>query len=331
MEQFRTIVSPSGRSPVLFQNTPILTLGSCFSDAMGKQLQDNKFQVKINPFGVIYNPISLHQVLRYTVLNEMPPASTFVLNQEVYRNFDFHSSFAALTREECERAIQLTINTLHAWIPTCQVILLTYGTAWVYTETETNHIVANCHKVPAAKFNKRLLSSDEVIASFKDTLQLLRKLNPELKIVLTVSPVRHIKDTLALNGVSKAILRTACHIQAEQSGVEYFPAYEIMMDDLRDYRFYKPDMIHPTEQAEDYIWERFSERFIGDRELAFISTWKNIQAALRHKPFHAGTSGHKNFLKDVLEKLEKLNDVVNVEEELKAVKAQLEDVKINTP
>jgi hypothetical protein len=152
----------------------------------------------------------------------------------------------------------------------------------------------------------------------------LKNFNPKIKIILTVSPVRHLKDTLELNSVSKSILRVACHhLSTQYDDVEYFPAFEMMVDDLRDYRFYKADMLHPTAEAEDYIWEKFMERYFSHELKEFVGKWNVILAALRHRPFHPQTALHQQFLKDILEKLEEVEPWVNVEDEKSQVRQQL--------
>ncbi|HNH61933.1 MAG TPA: GSCFA domain-containing protein, partial [Cyclobacteriaceae bacterium] len=199
-------------------------------------------------------------------------------------------------------------------------------TAFVYKRNDTGDIVANCHKVPSANFTKELLTEKKIVESFQGFYQNLKAFNPSCKIILTVSPVRHIKDSIQLNGVSKAILRSACHTISEQHPeVQYFPAFEIMMDDLRDYRFYKSDMLHPAPVAEDYIWEKFSEAYFDKSTQEFLINWKQIVTALNHKPFHGDSDSHRSFLKKLLTDLEDLRGTVNVEEELASVKAQLHE------
>jgi hypothetical protein len=188
-----------------------------------------------------------------------------------------------------------------------------------------DHIVANCHKRPSRDFEKRLLSVDDIVTSFSELYTRLKKINPGLHTILTVSPVRHLRDTIPLNSVSKAVLRMACHrIATEFGGVDYFPAYEIMIDDLRDYRFYDRDMIHPSSVAEDYIWERFAECYLDDDARQFMKKWTKIQAALHHKPFHVKSPGHQNFVKEMLNKLQDVQSIVNVDAEIKTIQAQLD-------
>lgn len=185
-------------------------------------------------------------------------------------------------------------------------------------------MVANCHKLPSQYFEKKLLSENEIVASFLEFRNALLKFNPNIRIILTLSPVRHLKDTLELNSVSKSVLRSACYtIASGFEDTEYFPAYEIMMDDLRDYRFYKSDMLHPSEDAESYIWKKFCSRYISEETEAFINEWESILAALSHKAFHPSSPAHQRFLKDTLKRLENFKGIVNVEKEHKIISSQL--------
>jgi hypothetical protein len=305
-------------------NHQILTLGSCFSDVIGEQLKQSKFCALANPLGVIYNPMSLHKALRYIIYNEPVPAHTYTQLQDIYLNYDFHSEFSSLDRSLLELKLTNTIGSLHHFLHGCEWLIITYGTAWTYERLDTGEVVTNCHKKPAKEFKKVLLTEQQILESFQELYHDLKTFNPAIKIILTVSPVRHIKDTLPLNSVSKSILRLACHKLSERYGnVEYFPSYEIMIDELRDYRFYKEDMIHPTAQAEEYIWEKFTSCYLDSQTQKFISDWKNIRTALHHRPFHPTSLGHQNFIKQTIEKLEELKAIVNVDNEIQSLKSQL--------
>ena len=178
--------------------------------------------------------------------------------------------------------------------------------------------------MPSENFLSQILSPEKIIASFETLIEKLNKWKPGIKIILTVSPVRHVKDTLELNSVSKSILRWACHsIQEQYPGVEYFPAFEIMMDDLRDYRFYEPDMIHPSAEAIDYIWEKFSDSWFNPSTKSLMKQWQHISAALHHRPFHPQSEAHKKFLYETLRKLKELLPNIPVEEEIKEIQTQL--------
>jgi len=324
MKTFRTDVSPGRSNELLGLKNPVLTAGSCFADAIGKRLQRYKFPVMVNPFGATYNPHSIHKSILYAVSNQTPAEHTFLQNQGIFLNYDFHSTFSGTDRTSIGNKLLNTIGSVHYFLKNAKRILITYGTSWVYERQDTTEIVANCHKLPSKNFKKRLLSESEIAESFQGFQQQVLKFNPQLDIILTVSPVRHLKDTLELNSVSKAVLRSACHqIVTRFQKVEYFPAYEIMMDDLRDYRFYKSDMIHPTEDAEDYIWEKFTACYIDDDTRSFMKQWDAILAAIRHKPFHPSSLAHQVFLKDTLRKLQELKVKVDVEEEMRHIQSQL--------
>jgi hypothetical protein len=189
----------------------------------------------------------------------------------------------------------------------------------------THAIAANCHKTPTTNFEKRLLERTEILKSFEEFYSKLKSVNPQARIILTVSPVRHLKDTLELNSISKSILRLTCHSIANQfPDVEYFPAYEILLDDLRDYRFYKTDRIHPTEEAVEYIWQKFADAYFDEETKKFISEWKNIRRDLTHRSFHPESKSHKKFLKSLLLKLESLQSQADVAKEIQEVKSYLE-------
>lgn len=324
MKEFRTSLRINPSDVQISLNDHILTQGSCFSDAAGARLSNNKMTTLVNPFGVIYNPESIHKVLTYSIFNESLPEHTFLQNQEIHLNYNFHSEFSSAIRRELQSRLTNAIGSTHYFLKDARWLILTYGTAWVYLRKDTGEIVANCHKLPAAMFSKSLLSSGEIQSSFEILYKQLKTFNPHVRLILTVSPVRHIKDTLELNSVSKSVLRVACHeIAGRYEDVEYFPAYEIMMDDLRDYRFYSTDMLHPTSDAEDYIWEKFMERYFSSQFRDFVLKWKVILSALRHRPFHPHSSAHQQFLKETLRQLEDVKRVINVDEEIAAVTRQI--------
>lgn len=324
MKEFRTPVKVMPSKEQIGLKSRLLTQGSCFSDAIGDRLTANKLNTIVNPFGVMYNPDSIHRVLTYSIFNEPVPDHTYLQNQGICLNYNFHSGLSALTREELSSRLTNTIGATHYGLKDTSWLLITYGTAWVYRRKDTGEIVANCHKVPAAMFSKELMSASDILESFKTFYDHLKRFNDGIKIILTVSPVRHIKDTLELNSVSKSVLRVACHeLKEHYDDVDYFPAYEMMVDDLRDYRFYKSDMLHPTEEAEDYIWEKFMERYFNSDLKDFVQLWKELLSALRHKPFHPEIPVHQEFLRKILKQLKALNGVVNVEKEIRTLTDQL--------
>lgn len=272
----------------------------------------------------MYNPYSIHNVLVYTIHNQLPPEHTFLTSQGIHLNYHFHSTFGSLTSSELRKALTQRIGSAHYFLKDTNWLMITYGTSWVYTRKDTGEIVANCHKVPSSEFEKELYTQKKFIESFDALQRQLLAFNPQLNIILTVSPVRHIKDTLEMNTVSKAILRLGCHTLSElYENVYYFPSYELMMDDLRDYRFYKPDMIHPSTEAEEYIWHYFEKTYFDETTRTFIADWRDLLQALQHKAFHPASSAHQHFVKETLMKLERFSAMVNVEAEREQLKKQL--------
>jgi hypothetical protein len=321
---FRTEVQPTPSPVKLNLSEKILTLGSCFSDSIGNELTEYKFTVLVNPFGTNYNPHSIHKSLRYAIHNQIVPDHTYLENNGVHSNYDFHSNFSALHKNDVAHELKESIGATHYFLKDAQWIFITYGTAWVYERKDTGDVVANCHKVPANNFNKILLSQKKVLESFDELYKELKAFNPSCKIILTVSPVRHLKDTIELNSVSKSVLRLSCQtINETHTDVFYFSSFEIMMDDLRDYRFYKSDMIHPTEDAERYIFTKFSATYFDDSTHQFMKQWQSLRQALNHKPFLPESESHQQFLRNTLEQLEALPMKVNLSKEIGIIKSQL--------
>lgn len=324
MNTFRTILKPGVSKHTLSLQDPMLAAGSCFAEAMGSRLTSNKVQTLANPFGVIYNPVAIHKAIKYAVFNEAVPELTFLEHDGIHASYDFHSSVSAKDKSTLRKTLLEITGSTHHFVKDARAVILTYGTAWIYTRNDTGEIVANCHKVPAKEFTRSLLSHKQIISSFDDFYNSLKAFNPRCTVILTVSPVRHLRDTIEGNSVSKAILRSACHsIGQSYADAEYYPAFEIMMDDLRDYRFYKRDMIHPTEEAEDYIWDHFVATYFDEDAREFFGVWKNIRTALSHRPFHPESASHQSFLRETLKKLEALQDRVNVTDEIQGIRAQL--------
>jgi hypothetical protein len=324
MQSFRTeLVVPASTARISLSDS-ILTLGSCFSDAIGAYFLSNKIAVKINPFGTVYNPHSIHKVIQYALANQPIPENSFLKRSDIFLNYDFHSEFASASLSDLKKELEGIISDIHHFLRKSDWLIITYGTAWVYEMHETHEVVANCHKMPQNLFVKSLMTQKKILDSFETVYHLLKTFNPNIKIILTVSPVRHLKETIELNSVSKSVLRVACHTLTEQhSDVHYFPSYEIVMDDLRDYRFYKSDMIHPSEDAEQYIWEKFADHFFDEKLKSFLIKWSEIKTALAHKPFHPESSAHQNFLQQTLKKLIELKALVNVDQEMATLEQQL--------
>jgi hypothetical protein len=324
MNDFRTALTPRSSTFPLNLKDKIFTIGSCFADEIGSHLIEDKFAVSNNPFGTVYNPVSIHQLLYYSLFNIFPSKDGYSQNGDIYFHYNFHSSFSSLNADELKKKIKHSITSSNLFLENSNYLIMTYGTAFVYFLTRQDVVVANCHKMPSSNFKKMLLTEEQVVRSFKEFYQQLKSELPSIKIILTVSPVRHLKDTLELNSVSKSILRTACHTITDRfKDVEYFPAYEIMLDDLRDYRFYKTDRLHPTEEAVEYIWKKFNEAYFDESTKKFVSEWEKVKSDINHKSFHQLSETHQKFLKILLNKLEALNATIDVSNEIQNVKNQI--------
>lgn len=295
------------------------SIGSCFADAMSHKLGAHKFDVLANPFGIIYHPISLFKLLR----GDLYPAA-LLLNDGIYAHWDVHSHLSGLDRQGTEAQIASQLAKSEETLKKAQWLIITFGSAWAYRVKETGHLVANCHKMPQDTFSKELLSIQEMVEAYVQTEQYLKKINPELKVILTVSPVRHKKDGLVENNRSKARLLEATHqMVAASDATQYFPAHEIVMDELRDYRFFERDLVHPSEWALDYVWERFSHTYFNEDTLQFCDQWSKLSAALHHKPFHPSSEAHQRFLKKTLKSLKALEGSADIAYEIDLIKAQL--------
>ena len=273
----------------------------------------------------MFQPLALAQLLRAAAGEEQDWQQHVVEARGRWQSYDFHSTIGAESPVELLQTIQETVRRVGDFVRTADTVVLTLGTAWAYRLRETGELVSNLHKLPASLFEKELLTADEIVNGLAEVHALLRRVNPNIRIVLTVSPVRHVKDTLPLNAVSKSVLRVACHYLSELlPGVSYFPAYELLTDELRDYRFYAADMLHPSEVAEDYIWDKFARAYFDADFGRFRKEWAAVRQSLGHRPLHLGAPEHRTFLDQTAERLERLaSQGVDVRQELRDVQRQL--------
>ncbi|WP_151085759.1 GSCFA domain-containing protein [Hymenobacter baengnokdamensis] len=322
---FRTELTIAPQERQLARTARVLTVGSCFADSIGERLRLNKVTTLVNPFGTVFQPLALAQLLRAAAGEAQDWQQHVVEARGRWQSYDFHSTIGAESPVELLQTIQETVRRVGDFVQTADTVLLTLGTAWAYRLRETGELVSNLHKLPAALFEKELLTADEIVNGLAEVHALLRRINPAIRIVLTVSPVRHIKDTLPLNAVSKSVLRVACHYLSELlPGVSYFPAYELLNDELRDYRFYGTDMLHPSEVAEDYIWDKFARAYFDADFGRFRKEWAAVRQSLGHRPLHLGAPEHRTFLDQTRERLERLSGQgVDVRQELRDVQRQL--------
>ena len=329
---FRTELPLTPASHQLPLSARVLTIGSCFSDTIGSRLAESKVHTLVNPFGTLFNPVSACKLLRAAAGEEMDWQQHLVEARGRWQSYDFHANIGADSPVELLQNIQQLSRDTGVFLATADVVVLTLGTAWAYRLKETDELVSNCHKVPADKFSKELLTPDEIINAVAETHAYLRLRNPKLRFVLTVSPVRHLKDTLPLNAVSKSVLRVACHYLSELlPDVSYFPAYELLLDDLRDYRFYAADMLHPSQVAEDYIWERFARTYFDVEFGRFRKEWESVRQALSHRPLHPAVPEHRQFLVGTLERLERLSRQADMRMEILEIRKQIQNLPVLKP
>jgi hypothetical protein len=320
-KSFRTEISLNPPAKRISLQDRIFTIGSCFSDHIGNLLNQYKFDVMVNPFGIIFNPVSVLHLLQHALMGDSLSDDKIVQNYGMHYHYDLHSEITSADKNSLIEHIDQKLHLAGDFLKQSKVLMLTFGTAHVYRLSENKEVVANCHKMSAKLFQKELLTPEQIILAFNELYKLLP---PDTTVVLTVSPVRHIKDTLILNSVSKSVLRLACHHLSEQhTNVQYFPAYEMLLDDLRDYRFYEPDMLHPNASAINYIWEHFSHLYISNASNQFIHKWEKIKKALEHRPFNPATEEHKHFLVNTLDRLREIKET-DVSKEIKILEDRLE-------
>jgi hypothetical protein len=277
-----------------------------------------RFRLIINPTGIIYNPLSIAACLDLLIEKKQFEESSLVFAHEVWFSFQHHGRFSDPDKTRCLAKINHELKQASDLITKTDLLFLTFGTAFIYRKKDSGEVVANCHKFPSGAFTKELLKPGEIVSVFKETIKKLVAINPEIRIIFTVSPVRHWNDSASGNQLSKSILLVALHeLVKEYPRCFYFPAYELMMDDLRDYRFYAADMIHPNDIAIEYIREKFTETFIEkDCRKVMEEIQKLIQAS-KHKPFNAGTPAHAQFRKAMrkeIAELKKSHPALDLEE-----------------
>jgi hypothetical protein len=304
--QFTTkIPIETSKNPITYESK-ILALGSCFAENMSEKFQYFKFQITTNPFGIIFNPVSIEKLINRVVNKIEFTEKDIFFHNDLWHCYEVHSELSNPNKEEFLKLLNFSIfQSFNLLIQTTH-LTITYGTSWVYRNIESNEIVANCHKVPQKQFKKELLSTETIEKSIQNSIDLIQKVNPTCQFIFTISPVRHIKDGFVENTLSKSHLISALHSTQNLKSITYFPSYEIMMDELRDYRFYASDMLHPNQVAIDYIWERFSENYISDESQKVMEDVDSIQKSLLHRSFNPNSESHQKFLSNLNKKINTL-------------------------
>jgi hypothetical protein len=286
-------------------NSRIISLGSCFAENMAEKFEYFKFQNSVNPFGIIFNPVSIEKLVNRMVNKIEFTEDDIFYHNDLWHCYEVHSELSNANKEDFLNNLNSILSENFKIISNATHVIITYGTSWVYRNKSSESIVANCHKVPQNQFMKELLSIETIKKSIQNTIDLVKKINPNCNFIFTISPVRHIKDGFVENQRSKAHLISAIHSYNLQP-TTYFPSYEIMMDELRDYRFYADDMLHPSQTAIDYIWIKFFENYVSESEFSTMNQVCEIQRALKHRPFNPNSESHQKFLKKVNEKISTL-------------------------
>ena len=312
--QFTTKIPVQKSSFPIDYDSKIMLLGSCFAENMGEKFNYFKFQATTNPFGIIFNAVSLEKLICRAVENRKFTENDIFFHNELWHCYEVHSELSNPDKEVFLSNLNSILESTHRHIAALTHCIITLGTSWVYSNIETHEIVANCHKVPQKQFTKELLSIEQTEKSLENIILLIHSVNPNCHFIFTVSPVRHIKDGFIENTLSKAHLIAAIHsilnkkfstsLEVTNQNRNYFPSYEIMMDELRDYRFYAEDMLHPNQTAIDYIWLRFYEHYISESAAKLMEEVDAIQKGLAHLPFNPNTESHQKFLAQLNLKIE---------------------------
>lgn len=326
---FRTIVNVPSFPFGINYETNVVMLGSCFTENIGRMLSERKLPVLINPFGVVYNPVSVAKVLNRIVEGKEYAEDDLIQHNNQWLSLDHHTSFSNASRSECLKHINQSLVYANQFWSTAQHLIVTFGTARVYHYRKTGLPVANCHKIPAKEFTHTLLSVSEIVTLWSELINKLIAGKPNLRLIFTVSPVRHWKDGAVGNQISKSTLLLAVSQLVERfpNQVFYFPSYELMMDDLRDYRFYNDDMLHPSPLAISYIWERFKHSLVSDDTHPLMNEIEKIQQAVNHRPFDTNTNEFRKFVADSLHRIDKVKSEkpsINLSNEVDMLKRHLE-------
>lgn len=285
----------------------ILLAGSCFSEEIGNRLKDLKFTVLQNPNGILYDPLSLASSLFSYIENASFTENDIVELNGVWHSWQHHSSFSGVDKTGVLAKINSSSASAHNFLKEASLLILTFGSSYNYFLKKENKSVSNCHKAPASMFSKRLLSIDEMTDQMSNAIIAIRTFNPLIKILLTISPVKHVKDGLVENNRSKSRLIEMAHSLEENiENVFYFPSYEIVNDVLRDYRFYKSDLVHPNDTAVDFVFEKFCDSLLNPVEKDVTQEVKKLVAAVRHRPFFKESAAHKKFILSQIKRLQRI-------------------------
>lgn len=294
-------------------NSKLMLIGSCFTENIGEKLRKHKFTVLENPHGILFNPVSVADAIADYISNKKYAESDLFSLNESWHSWKHHSRFSGLTQQDSLDKINAAITEAHGYLKEADYLVITLGSAWLYTLTEKAanaipySVAANNHKAPSDWFQKKLLNPSDAIYLLNELIKSLQLFNPKLRIIFTISPVRHLREGLVENNRSKSVLIQAVHQLVDNyEHLYYFPAYELVIDDLRDYRFYAEDLVHPNYQATQYVWEKLVDACMEEETKTLMKEIAEINLAYQHKPFNPSTEIHQLFLNSYLKKTKKL-------------------------
>ncbi len=304
--KFRTEINIPVSTTSIGYSTHLLSLGSCFAQSIGDKLRESKFRAVVNPVGVLFNPLSICSALSRFAEQRLVEESELEQSREGWFHFDFHGSLSDINSEGALWKINEAVLNGSAALAAADVVIITLGTSWVYELKESGKVVANCHKEPAKRFVRRMMSVAEIVSALSEQIECY----PNKRFIFSVSPVRHLLDGLAENLLSKSTLRVAVsELAARFDNVEYFPAFEVMIDDLRDYRFYADDMLHPSNQAIDYIWSKFVDSYLSVDSRHTMDVVASVVRAAAHRPFNASSDSYLEFCRKQLDTINENQDI----------------------
>ncbi len=324
--QFRSEFTPKPFSIKMKHTDKLLLVGSCFTEQIGKKLAAHKFEVLENPNGILFNPMSIAKAVMSFARQKLYVEDELFYHNELWASREHHTQFSNIEKNEALAGINKSQQSAIDFIKTADWILLTLGSAFVYEWKDIvainnyENVAANCHKIPTDKFNRRLTEPEEIKTILQKMEKAVQSINPSVKFIYTISPVRHLREGFVENNRSKAALVQAVHSLTNNTNVFYFPAYELVIDDLRDYRFFAEDLVHPNYAATNYVWEKFVPTVIDEPSQNLMVEINEINAAMNHKAFNPTSEAHKKFLRINLEKIVKMQEnysYINFEREMK--------------
>jgi hypothetical protein len=324
---FRTQVELPERETEIRHSERIMLFGSCFAENIGNLLKENKFRCDVNPFGVLYNPLSIANALNQILEGKEYEEEDLFFSGGLWHSWMHHSDFSAPSQEEALALMNFRLAKAKDNLAKADWLVMTWGTAYVYIHQEMQKVVGNCHKQPDKTFRRLMLNAEAFVEECRGVLKKCREVNPNLKVLFTVSPIRHAKDGMHGNQLSKATLLLAideiCRICPN---CFYFPSYEIIMDELRDYRFYADDMIHLSSKSVEYIWECFSRCYFSKETQAVMKEWMEIKKAIDHKPFRPDSDAYRAFLSQIVLKIMQMKEkfpYLEVQKEMELCESRL--------